>query len=113
MITLTDNALSHVKNLISQNQLSGFGLRVAVSSGGCSGFSYVLDIVDDIEDEDHLFEREGLQVFCDPKSYPLVEGITIDYENSLMGGGFKFENPNARRSCGCGTSFQVDENGSC
>ena len=113
MISLTEKAISHVKSLIADNDLDGFGLRVAISAGGCSGYSYILDVVDDVEEDDFVFDVEGLPVYCDPKSHSFVDGIIIDYESSLMGGGFKFDNPKAKRSCGCGTSFQVTEEAGC
>jgi iron-sulfur cluster assembly protein len=90
---------------MSQNDMEGYGLRVAVSPGGCSGFSYVLDLVDDQEDEDRIFEQDGLRILCDPKSLSYIEGLEIDYASNMMSGGFKFSNPNAKKSCGCGTSF--------
>ena len=104
-ITLTPRAVSHVRNLMNQNSLEGYGLRVAVSPGGCSGFSYILDLVEGEEDDDRIFEHEGIRIFCDPKSLLYIEGIEIDYESNMMSGGFKFSNPNAKKSCGCGTSF--------
>ena len=83
------------------------GVRVGVKAGGCSGLNYVLDIVENASDNDRVFAANGVNIFCDPKSYLYINGLTIDYESTMTGGGFKFENPNARRSCGCGTSFAV------
>jgi len=105
MITLTERAVSQVRQLITQNQLEGFGLRIGIEPGGCSGFSYLLDIVEDEEEDDRVFEQDGIRIFCDPKSMLYLEGMQVDYESNMMGGGFKFDNPNAKKSCGCGTSF--------
>ena len=77
----------------------------AVSPGGCSGYSYVLDIVEGADEDDLIFEQDDIPIFCDPKSHLIVDGLHIDYDNSMLGGGFRFENPNAKKSCGCGTSF--------
>jgi iron-sulfur cluster assembly protein len=90
---------------MQQNDMQGYGLRVAVSPGGCSGFSYVLDLVEEQEEDDQIFEQDGLRILCDTKSLSYVEGIEIDYESTMMSGNFKFSNPNAKKSCGCGTSF--------
>ena len=81
--------------------------RIGVKAGGCSGLNYVLDIVEGPESNDRTFAMHGLNIFCDPKSYLYLNGLEIDYESNMTGGGFKFANPNARRSCGCGTSFAV------
>lgn len=110
MIGLTELAADKARKMMAENEIaadSGFGIRVGVKSGGCSGLNYVLDLVESPEDADRVFERHGVKVYCDPKSYLYLNGTEIDFEDSVMGGGFKFNNPNARRSCGCGTSFTV------
>ena len=84
-----------------------FGLRVAVMGGGCSGFQYALDFEQEARATDTVFEVEGLTVYVDPVSTRYLEGVTIDYVFGPMGAGFKFDNPKATGSCGCGHSFAV------
>ena len=105
MITLTEKAADQVKLLMQQNSYEDGGLRVGVGDGGCSGLSYLLEIVSDAEPDDRVFDSAGVPIFCDPKSYLLLDGTEVDYSNELMGGGFSFSNPNAKRACNCGTSF--------
>lgn len=106
MIELTPRAAKQVRHLMTENGLTeGFGLRVGIQPGGCSGFSYLLDI-GEREEGDQIFHCDDIEVYVDPKSHALLDGLRIDYESGLMGGGFKFDNPNAKKSCGCGTSFQ-------
>ncbi|RDV36649.1 iron-sulfur cluster assembly accessory protein [Bradymonadaceae bacterium TMQ3] len=110
MIGITPLAADKARKMMVDNNLSpeaNNGIRIGVKSGGCSGLNYVLDIVDSPADNDRVFERNGVKIFCDPRSYLYLNGTEIDFEDSVMGGGFKFNNPNARRSCGCGTSFAV------
>lgn len=110
MIGLTEIAADRARKMMTENNIqadSDYGIRIGVKSGGCSGLNYVLDLVEAPEDSDRVFERHGVKVYCDPKSYLYLNGTEIDFEDSVMGGGFKFNNPNARRSCGCGTSFTV------
>lgn len=83
------------------------GLRVAVKGGGCSGFSYELDLVAGPEDDDHVIEREGARLFVDDVSMAFLKGSEIDWAEELIGSSFKVRNPNARTSCGCGVSFSV------
>ena len=106
MITLTTNAAQEVKRLIEKEHKPNLGLRLGVNGGGCSGLSYVLAI-DDVTPKpyDSVFEQEGVRLIVDAKSHLYLDGMTIDYKSSLMGGGFEFQNPNAKKSCGCGTSF--------
>lgn len=113
MISLTEPAANHVHTLMSQNNMDGFALRIAVSSGGCSGYSYILDMVDEQDEDDLVFTDKGISIYCDPKSFRLLEGLEIGYQSSLMGGNFTFTNPNAKRSCGCGTSFTVTDAPGC
>lgn len=110
MISLTEKAAEKAVEMMGEHDISpdsGYGLRVGVESGGCSGLEYVLDIVDGPDENDRVFEFHGVSVYCDPRSYLYLNGTQIDYEDSLTGGGFSFENPNAKKSCGCGTSFAV------
>ncbi len=107
-ITMTTSATRQIQSMLATNNLSeAHVVRLGVTAGGCSGYSYLLDITDEIHANDRIFASGGVQIVCDPKSYLYVKGTEIDYEDSLMGGGFKFGNPNVKRSCGCGTSFQA------
>ena len=108
MITITERARNEVRRIIEEQQLAnGTALRVGVKGGGCSGFSYTLGFDDQINDMDQVNEVEGVRVVCDPKSFLYLNGSQIDFEESLMGRGFKFANPNASNSCVCGESFSV------
>ena len=106
MITLTPSAAQEVKRLIEKEQKPNLGLRVGIKGGGCSGMTYVLSVDEATPKQyDSVFEQEGVKVLIDAKSHLYLDGTTIDYKNSLMGGGFEFNNPLAKKSCGCGTSF--------
>ena len=107
-ITLTERAVREVKRIIGdQNLPEGTVLRVGVKGGGCSGFSYSLGFDDKVADTDQIETVEGVKVACDHKSFLYLNGTEIDFEESLMGRGFKFGNPNASKTCGCGESFSV------
>ena len=106
MIALTPAAAQEVKRLIEKEQKPNLGLRVGVKGGGCSGMSYVLAVEEATPKQyDTVFEQEGIKVLIDAKSHLYLDGTTIDYKNSLMGGGFEFGKPLAKKSCGCGHSF--------
>lgn len=107
MITLSDTAVEQIKTLQEQSNVVGSGLRVGVVGGGCSGLSYKLDFVKEPEPSDKVFEQDGVRVFVDPKSFIFIKGLVLDYNGGLNGTGFTFQNPNATKSCGCGTSFSV------
>ena len=104
MITLTDNAVSHLKQKLGDS-LSEKGLRLLVEKGGCAGMQYAMKI-DTRADGDTVFEREGVNVFVDAESLVFLSGVQLDYNDDLTDSGFKIVNPNAARSCGCGTSFE-------
>lgn len=104
-IIVTDTAIKQVNQVLQSQNRQGWGVRVGVKGGGCSGLSYVMDIAEGPEEKDKVFEFDGFKVFCDPKSYFYLNGLTLDYSTDLMGGGFKFVNPNATKTCGCGSSF--------
>ncbi|MCC5828798.1 MAG: iron-sulfur cluster assembly accessory protein [Phycisphaeraceae bacterium] len=106
-IILTETAAKEIGSIIENHSLDAdkTRLRVGVKGGGCSGFSYVLDLTEQERDTDELFEQHGVKVICDPKSYLYLNGTTIDFRDEVMGRGFVFNNPNATSSCGCGSSF--------
>ena len=106
MITLTSAANQEVKRLFEKEGKPNLGLRVGVKGGGCSGMSYVLSLDEATPKQyDTIFEQDGVKVLIDAKSHLYLDGTTIDYKTSLMGGGFEFQNPQAKKSCGCGSSF--------
>ncbi|MFW5967773.1 MAG: HesB/IscA family protein [Persicimonas sp.] len=110
MISLTEKAAEQAAEMMRQNDIdpdSSYGLRVGVEAGGCSGMNYVLDIVEGPKDNDRTFEIHGVNVYCDPKSYLYLNGTEVDWKDGMVDSGFEFKNPNAKRSCGCGTSFAV------
>jgi iron-sulfur cluster assembly protein len=108
MITLTPPAREEIKRAIEKEHKPNLGLRVGVRGGGCSGMSYVLALDEATpKEQDQVFEQDGLKILVDAKSHPYLEGITIDYKLHGLSGGFEFSNPNAQKSCGCGTSFSV------
>ena len=110
MVTLTEKAAEKIKEFLAKEAQESpeidYYLRVKVGGGGCSGFRYELQI-DTSQKEDNVFSSHGVGVIVDPKSLPHLEGVEIDYVDDLTGSGFKFNNPNATGSCGCGESFQV------
>ena len=106
MIHLTQAAKEEVKRLLNKQNKPEFGLRVGVHGGGCSGLSYQLSFAAK-QAGDNEFEFEGSKVFVDPKSYLYLKDMTLDFSDSLENRGFKFVNPNAQKSCGCGESFSV------
>lgn len=105
MITLTDDAATKVGDLLTQEGEDGLALRVAVRPGGCSGFSYEMYFDSDFADDDTTSEYEGVRVVVDASSAMLLEGATLDYKDGLQETGFSINNPNAQRTCGCGSSF--------
>ena len=108
MISITDRAVKEVNRIIEEQDLpESTVLRVGVKGGGCSGFSYSLGFDDTVQETDQVFEEGGVKVVCDPKSFLYLNGTQVDFEESLMGRGFKFGNPNASKTCGCGESFSV------
>ncbi len=106
MITITPKAIEKVKEIIAKNQ-SESGLRVAVIGGGCSGFQYNMTLEANPTPEDQVIEQDGLKIYIDPRSALYLKGVEIDYVELAVGAGFKFNNPNASGTCGCGESFTV------
>lgn len=107
MITITDKAATKVKEIAEAESLQGQGLRLRVVGGGCSGFSYDLYFEDAPTDLDERFESNGVNLYVDPLSFQYLENTEIDYVDELHASGFKFNNPNSKGSCGCGSSFSV------
>jgi iron-sulfur cluster assembly accessory protein len=105
VVALTAKAVEMVKEAMAQENLAGHGIRVGVVGGGCSGFQYSMDFENQARDGDLVMEQDGVKVFVDPMSSMYLQGVTIDYVQGLQGAGFKFNNPNARNTCGCGSSF--------
>ncbi len=106
-IQLTEAAVTMVQTLLEQKNVPNHGLRVFVSGGGCSGMQYGMALEEEPRAYDHVVEYSGIRVFVDPTSMMYLDGATIDYVDSLMGGGFSIDNPNAVSSCGCGHSFKA------
>lgn len=106
-VYLTDAAIATVRNLLVQKNVPDYGLRVFVAGGGCSGMQYGMALEAEPRPYDHVIEQGGVKVFVDPTSMMYLDQARIDYEDSIMGGGFKIDNPNAASSCGCGTSFKA------
>ncbi len=107
MINLSETAKKEVQRLASQQAKLGVFLRVGIRGGGCSGLTYDVKLDDKKEEFDREFDFGDVKVICDSKSLIYLDNMTIDYSNELVGGGFRFVNPNASGSCGCGTSFSV------
>ena len=107
MITVSDNAVVKIKNILSAEQKSDGFIRVGIKGGGCSGFTYVLDIEDNQKETDQVLDYGGVKVLIDSKSMVYLAGTELDYTDGLNGAGFVFNNPNAQRTCGCGNSFAV------
>jgi iron-sulfur cluster assembly protein len=105
-ITVTQAAADHIKNYLTKRG-SGSGLRLGVKTSGCSGLAYVLEVCDEIQADDVLFEQRDVKVVVDPKSLVYLDGTELDYVREGLNEGFKFQNPNEKNTCGCGESFQV------
>ena len=105
-IEITETAAQKIHSILTQQNKDGYGLRVKVVGGGCSGLSYKMDL-DTPRDGDRIFERDNVKVLVDRKSFLYLRGTELDYSDSLMDSGFKLQNPNVKRTCGCGNSFSV------
>lgn len=104
-VIVTETAVKKINELLKLEKKDGYGLRFQVLPGGCSGYQYGLDFEEKATNEDTVLMSNGIQVFIDPESLQMLKGVTLDYVESLQGGGFKISNPNAKKSCGCGSSF--------
>ena len=115
-ILITELAAKEVKNIMEKqrevvrkngDEPKPLFLRVGVKGGGCSGFSYTLDLTETKTENDEYFEHHGIEVICDTKSHLYLDGTSVDFKDEVMGRGFVFSNPNATSSCGCGSSFSA------
>ena len=111
IITVTPAALTVVRNLLEQRNIPGYALRVFVSGGGCSGLQYGMAFEQEPRDFDSVVDYGDIRLVIDPTSLMYLQGANIDYVDSLMGGGFRIDNPNAVSSCGCGHSFRTKDDG--
>ena len=109
MIIITDSAAKQVHGLLERQEKPEAMLRVFVAGGGCSGFQYGMTLEEEAMEGDQQFSISGVNVIIDPRSAMYLDGAHIDFVDNLMGGGFKIDNPNAKSSCGCGTSFTPKE----
>ena len=108
-MTITENAVAELKSLLAAKGLSeGSGLRIGISKGGCAGLQYDMELGKG-QGNDEVSERDGVHIFVDPEAARLLTGASLDYVDDLAGAGFRIINPNAVRSCGCGTSFEPEE----
>lgn len=107
LVTLTEAAVAEVKRLMDVQDLTEGGLRLGVKGGGCSGLSYTINFDEKIGEFDTVCEQDGVKVIVDAKSAIYLEGMQLDYQKDLVSGGFKFINPNASKTCGCGESFSA------
>lgn len=108
-VIITELAANEIRTIIKSQDLDvdKVRLRVGVKGGGCSGFSYLLDLTETQKDSDELFVQHGIKVIVDPKSLLYLSGVIVDFKDEIMGRGFVFNNPNATSSCGCGSSFSA------
>ena len=105
ILHLTDAAVEKIKSMMAKENKEGYSLRVGVVTGGCAGLSYDLRLQKNSYDNDVVFEQSGLKIFINPESVSFLKGIEIHYVDTLKESGFQYRNPNAKTSCGCGTSF--------
>lgn len=110
VLHITEAAALQIKEMMKENEEEGSFLRVAIKGGGCSGLSYGMGFATEKEDNDYLTEQHGIQVIVDNNDTAILKGTKIDFKQSLMGGGFTIDNPNAIASCGCGSSFRTAVN---
>jgi iron-sulfur cluster assembly protein len=110
-ISVTDRAAEEVKAVLTDQGEPDAMLRIYVAGGGCSGLQYGMALETEPMEGDRIFEEKGVRIVIDQQSYPYLIGANVDYLEGLMGAGFKIDNPNAKSSCGCGSSFSTDESG--
>lgn len=107
MVALTEQAQAAVKDFLLKEKKPGFGLRISIAGGGCSGFQYDLSLCESAAADDEVYKFGEISLFVDKMSLVYLKGTTIDYVTDLRGSGFVFQNPNAQSSCGCGHSFEA------
>ncbi len=105
MVIITERGSEKVKEIMAAEEKEGYGLRVYVEGGGCSGFQYGMAFEEKENEEDDVVEMHGLKLFVDPYSAPMLKGTEVDYIDDLQNAGFSIKNPNAKTTCGCGQSF--------
>ena len=106
-IAITKKAATRIKGILDAEKKHGHGLRLSVVGGGCSGMNYNIAFDDKKGEFDKVYKSKGIDIYCDLQSWLYLKGTTIDFSDDILSGGFKIENPNASRTCGCGTSFSV------
>ena len=106
-ISLTKKAAERLSAVMEAEGKKGFGLRMKVTTGGCSGMNYDMSFEENKNEFDKVFNSQDMQIYCELKSYLYLKGIKVDFSSDILNGGFKIVNPNAERTCGCGTSFSV------
>lgn len=104
-VQITERAIRRIKQLIAKQTAAEVYLRIGVRAGGCAGLEYVLRLEETRRETDQLYEVDGISIILDPRSAQILNGTTLDFTGELLGGGFRFQNPGAKRGCGCGTSF--------
>lgn len=109
LVNVTPAAAGAVQELMTKRNLTGYGLRIFISGGGCSGFQYGLALEDNVRENDMAYEVNGVKIVIDEVSINYLRGAQIDYVDELMGSGFKITNPNAQSTCGCGQSFRTSD----
>ena len=107
LITLSDNAASRIKEILSNNETKSIGVRVGVKSGGCAGMSYIMEYAKEINPTDEIIEDKGVKVFIDPSAIMYLLGTEMDYKQEQFSSTFVFKNPNETERCGCGESFKT------
>ncbi|MDY6780054.1 MAG: iron-sulfur cluster insertion protein ErpA [Halobacteria archaeon] len=107
ILTITDRASEKAQEIMESKGLEGYGVRIYIQQGGCSGYSYGMQFDDDVGDDDHVVEEKGVRLIVDSHSAEYLEGSEVDYVESLESTGFDINNPNAESTCGCGESFKV------
>lgn len=107
VVTISEAAAFQIKDMMKQNEEEGSFLRVAVKGGGCSGLSYGMGFEQEVSENDRQDEQHGIKIIINKEDAPILTGVQIDFKQSLMGGGFTIDNPNAIASCGCGSSFRT------
>ena len=107
MITVTSNAVNHIKKLLSSRANKPLGVKLGIETKGCSGLSYSMEFVDSPDEKDEVLNIENFKIYIDPKATLFLLGTTMDYEEGVLESGFKFINPNEKGRCGCGESFHV------